>query len=151
MNPSMDLPLERKKPLQFHGVELRHRNVAHFGPRFVLEGIVVEKFASQKKGGGKHSIDLATTGGIDSFGREKSHPTRQVEETQEDGGTGKPCRGEDLVHILAKLRLDRGSWVDDSLGHFCHKVRHLVHLVVQVGGDSPGGLLFFDRLLGWYN
>jgi len=49
MNPSMDLPLERKKPLQFHGVELRHRNVAHFGPRFVLEGIVIEKLAPRRK------------------------------------------------------------------------------------------------------
>jgi hypothetical protein len=130
MNPLMDLPLECKKPVQFHGVELGHWNVAHFRPRFVLEGIIVEKLAPQKEGSGKHSIDLTTTRGIHSSGREKSHSTRQVEKTQKDGGTGKPCRGEDLVHILAKLGWDRGSWVDDSLGHFCHKVRHLVHLVV---------------------
>lgn len=44
---AVDLPVECGKPDQFHRVELMHRNAADFGPRSVLEGVVVEELAAQ--------------------------------------------------------------------------------------------------------
>lgn len=44
----MKLPVKRKEPVKFHCVQFSNRNVADFGPRPVLEGVVVEELAAQK-------------------------------------------------------------------------------------------------------
>lgn len=51
-------PVDGAQPLVFQGVELLHSDAAHFRPRLVLEGVVVEELAAEKKRDGKHPPDL---------------------------------------------------------------------------------------------
>lgn len=158
VNSVMDLPLKGEEPVELHGVEFGDGDVADFGPGLVLEGVVVQELAPEQQGDGKHAIDLAAAGAEDLAGGQQAHAVGQVEQTQQDGGAGQTRRGQDLIDILPELRRDGRSWADassevnirevdlgdvqsiHSLGHLSHKVGHLIHLVVQVGGDASGGL-----------
>ena len=55
----VDRPVEAHEPLQFHAIELLNWNAADFSPGSILEGIIVEKFASQKETSREHAIDSA--------------------------------------------------------------------------------------------
>jgi len=52
------------------------------------------------------------------------------------------------MNIFPKVWRDICSWVNNSLGHFGNKVRHLIHFIVQVGSNSSSSLLLFRQLLG---
>lgn len=158
VNSIMNLPFEREEPVEFHGVEFGDGDVADFGPGLVLEGVVVQELAPEQQGDGEHAIDLAAAGAVDLAGGQQAHAVGQVEKTQQDGGAGQTRRGQDLIDILPELRRDGRSWADTSsevnirevdlgdvqsihsLGHLSHKVGHLIHLVIQMGGDASGGL-----------
>lgn len=45
----VDLPLEGEKPLEFQLVQFGDGDIADFGPRFVLESVVVQKLATQQQ------------------------------------------------------------------------------------------------------
>ena len=166
VNSIMDLPFEGKEPVELHGVEFGDGNVADFGPRLVLEGVVVQELAPQQQGDGEHAVDLTAAGAVNLAGGQQAHAVGQVEKTQQDGGAGQTRRGQDLIDILPKLRRDGRSWADassevnirevdlgdvqsiHSLGHLSHKVGHLIHLVVQMGGDTSGGLFLLAGTVG---
>lgn len=58
----VDLPVEREEPLELKLVQFSHGNVADFGPRFVLESVIIQELASKKQSHCQHSIDLTAVG-----------------------------------------------------------------------------------------
>lgn len=100
----VDLPFEGKEPFEFHGVQLTHRNIANFGPGFVLESVIIQKLASQKQSDRKHAVNLATAGGVNLGGRKHTHPTREVVKTQEDGSAWETSRRQNLKNVFPELR-----------------------------------------------
>lgn len=81
----VDLPLECEEPLKFHFVQLSDGDVADFGPRFVLESVVIQELASQKESNGEEARHLATAGSVHASRRQHPHPRRQIVETQKNG------------------------------------------------------------------
>lgn len=109
------LPVERKKPIQFHRVQVRNWDAANLRPRTVLEGVVVEELAAKDKRDREHTVELAGRSRGLHFSRGKHTDTSgQVVESQEDRGAGQAGGGKDLQDVFAELGEDRRSWVDAS-------------------------------------
>lgn len=160
----VDLPVEGKEPFQLQRVQFSDRDAANFGPRFVLESVVVKELASEQKRNREEARHLATAGRVHARRGKHAHPRSQIVETQKDGRAWQTGRGQDLEDIFPKLRRNGRSWVDasrqvnicqvdfgcvqsiHSLGHFSHEVGHLFHLIIQMGRNTSGCLL----LLGWF-
>lgn len=56
----VDLPVEGEEPLKFHFVQLGDGDIADFGPRLVLESVVIQELASQKESDSEETGHLAT-------------------------------------------------------------------------------------------
>lgn len=77
----MDLPFKSEEPLEFQLVQLCDRNIANFSPRFVLESIIIQEFASEQQSHSQHAVDLATARLEDALRREHPHAAGQIKES----------------------------------------------------------------------
>lgn len=129
----VQVPFARNQPLDFHPVELGDFDAADFGPRLVLEGVIVQELASKQQRNGEQSPDLAFAGlegtpclaSVDSLG--------EVVEAQEDGGAWQPGGGEDLGHEFPEGRSNGGLGRNNAHRHIGHVFRHDINLVVENG------------------
>lgn len=110
----VDLPVKGKEPLELHLVQFSHGDVAHFGPRLVLEGIIIQEFAAQQQTHRQHTVNLATAGLEDPLSGQDAHAARHVEQAQQNSRTGEAGRGQDLEDVFPELRGHGSSWGDAS-------------------------------------
>lgn len=87
VDAAMNLPLKREEPVNFQGIQLSDRDAADFGPRLVLEGIIVKELASQKEGDSEPAGQLAAARGVHPSRRKHAHPRSQIVQAQKDGRT----------------------------------------------------------------
>lgn len=156
---SVDFPVEVCEPLQFHRVEFMDGNAAHFGPRAILEGVVIEEFATEEKAGSEHAVHgtrrrrrLATL-------LYMLHPTGQVEQAEHDCGARQASRRQNLGDVFAKLRSRGRFWCytdrnvrvgrENSrrgylqfLGHLSDEAGHQIHVIIEMLCDTSRRLVF---------
>lgn len=142
----IEAPRYRSQPLIFQSVELLHRDPAHFRPRFVLEGVVVEELASQEESNGEHTPDLTLGMIVLTLGVHHIDALREVIHAKENSRAWKPCGGENLRHKFSKSCVDRAPRHDDSGRHLRDIVGHHLNLIVEDGTHASRhcGLQFGD-------
>lgn len=129
-------PVNAHQPVSLQLVQLRDGYAGHFGPRPVLEGVVVEELAAKQQGDGQHSPDLSlmrmeVTGHLQtvySFG--------EVVHAEENGCFGETRRGQNLRAEFAEGTRDgrpRSNQLDCHLGNV---FSHHVDLIVEDSANT---------------
>jgi hypothetical protein len=130
------------QPFMLQGVQLGNLDPADLRPGSVLEGVVVEKLASEQEPDGQHAPDdtLTSLGGrwAAAHGIQLVGASGQVVHAQEDGCAGESGRGEQTRDELAEGWGDRVARQNDALSHLGDVVRHLVNFIVENRAHTAG-------------
>lgn len=98
----IEVPLHRLKPFMLHRIEFRHSDAADFRPRSVLECVVIQELASQKKTDRQHTPNDTIRSFVRSRSIEHVHTPRQVVHSKEDRCAGESCRRQESLDKLAE-------------------------------------------------
>ena len=127
----VEAPIYSTQPLIFQSIQLADRDAADFGPRLVLEGIVVQKLTPEEQGDGEHTPNLAFAVVDLAGGSHHVGPLGEVVHAEQDSGAWKTGRSQDLGDELPEGSVHGSSGRDDAGGHVGNVVGHELDLVVE--------------------
>ena len=149
---------DQLQPFNLEHVQLGHFDRRNIRPGSVDERVVVEKLAAEDERYRKQSIDLVLAG-CDRIGQ-VGHAIVEVVKAEQDRGGREAGGRKHLLHPLPERWLALHAVVEASsqvnicqadggvvvsihgLSRLRNKVRHLLHVVIELGGHSTGRLLF---------
>jgi len=143
----VEIPADLLQPILLQQVEFLHRDVGDFGPRFVLEGVVVQKLRGKKQRNGQKAVHVVVLSGHSGHLR-LGHPLSQIAQTEENGRAGQSGRRQNLIDelpVAGQQLVVTHLTEDQALSHGADKIRHLLHVIVEVSRNTTGRLLL--RLL----
>lgn len=125
-------------PLTLQLVQLTNGNAADVGPRTVLESVVVQELAAQKKGNSQQAPDVALRQGnlvavdhvhhVDALGK--------VVHAQQNGRTRQAGGGQDLGDEFPERLGSLGGTHGKTVGHLGNVLGHHLDIVVEDGTDT---------------
>lgn len=159
---NVQTPLQQLQPECLQLVEFDDFNGSDVGPGSVDKGVVVEKFAAQDQCHCEQSVDLVVTT-LDSSGK-SAHTIIEVVQAEQDRCCWQARRRENLMYPFAELRRSRLSKLKASCHvnisqadggevvgihgshRLTHKIRHVLHFIIEMSRDTAGSLLLFHNL-----
>lgn len=135
----IEAPVHSLNPIILERVELGDGDAADFGPRTILEGIVVEKLASKKERNREIAPNLALRSlvgpslsfhGVDSLSK--------IVHAKKDSCARQSRGSEYLPDKLAEGRRDGSLWSDQTDCHLGNVLGHHVDLIVEDGTHASG-------------
>lgn len=149
--------VDGEKPLPLHLVEKLGFDAAHFRPRAVDEGVVIEELAADNQRDREYAADEVFVHREMSFSADSHNTFREIVQAEEQCRRWQSRRRKDLKDPLSVGRVWPGArqpHLKHSIANVHHKVRHELNIVVESGRHTAHGLLFVRsriRLLdeGW--
>lgn len=124
-------PVHRVNPVEFECVELGYGNTTDFGPRTILEGVVVKELAAKQQGNGQISPDLSLSGLVRSLVLHRIDSLCKIIHAKEDCRAWQPGRGQNLSDKFPEGWGDIGLRRDHSSRHLSDIFGHQLNLIVE--------------------